>query len=861
MTKILKNTSVSAATVGDTGVTIAGSGQYTIPSQDYLLWGASSNVVTFIGAGTLVVNDGSVDLSINAGTSLIQGNYPTSILSRTQDGVGVAITSTLTGGKQGIDVFLSNTSTAVTQSGTWNLSNISGTITLPTGASTSVLQTSGNTSLSSIDTKTPALGQALAAASTPVVLTAAQLSTLTPLTTIAVTQSGTWTTGRTWALSSGADSVSAVQSGTWNVTNISGVVSLPTGASTESSLAKLTLLQSSTTSGQSGSLHMGAVTTAAPSYTTGQTNPLSLTLAGAMRVDASATTQPIVGTVTSNIGTTNGLALDTSVNSLLKPASTLAAVTTLGSITNTVVVKADTLSNQTSAFKVDGSAVTQPISAVSLPLPAGASTSVLQTSGNSSLTSIDGKTPALGQALAAGSVPAVLPATQMTTLSATQGPVTGGTAAANSGLAGGVYTNTLPILLPGQQAALQLNYRAELQVAPSLNPPTADAASRLRVSESNQALGYTYSLSDNSLAFNSALTLGGTTAHTPSVAAMRLATTTTSGSEVLYQTKKYLRYTPGVSHMINLSSVVGAAKANVRRRLGFFDAQDGLFFQQTSTTFSIVVRTSTSGSVVDNIINQASWNLDKLDGTGPSGVTLDPSKHNLYLIDFTWHGSSRVRFGALLNGVKVYCHEYIASNVFTTPYTRSSYLPIRFELTNTAATASTTTLDIIAMSAFKESSERFAPSYNFSRSTGRILKTANATNLPFLSIRPKTTFAGITNRIMTQPTGVQVSTNAITVIVQLVANAVLTGASFISAGASSSVEYDTTASSFSGGTVIAEFFSVVSVPETFSLADFADAILLGLDILGTTQDTLTIAIQSTVGNTTTSAAIRWGEYQ
>lgn len=51
---------------------------------------------------------------------------------------------------------------------------------LPTGASTSALQTTGNTSLSSIDLKVPALGQALAAASVPIVLTAAQLSTLTP---------------------------------------------------------------------------------------------------------------------------------------------------------------------------------------------------------------------------------------------------------------------------------------------------------------------------------------------------------------------------------------------------------------------------------------------------------------------------------------------------------------------------------------------------------------------------------------------------------------------------------------------------------------------------------------------------------
>lgn len=67
--------------------------------------------------------------------------------------------------------------------------------------------------------------------------------------TVAATQSGAWTTGRTWNLSSGADSVSAVQSGTWtvqqgsapwsvsqsgtwNLNNISGTISLPAGAAT-----------------------------------------------------------------------------------------------------------------------------------------------------------------------------------------------------------------------------------------------------------------------------------------------------------------------------------------------------------------------------------------------------------------------------------------------------------------------------------------------------------------------------------------------------------------------------------------------------------------------------------------------------
>lgn len=72
---------------------------------------------------------------------------------------------------------------AATQSGTWNINNVSGTVSLPTGAATSALQTTGNTSLSSIDTKTPALGQTTMAGSTPVAIASNQ-------TAIPVTDNG-----------------------------------------------------------------------------------------------------------------------------------------------------------------------------------------------------------------------------------------------------------------------------------------------------------------------------------------------------------------------------------------------------------------------------------------------------------------------------------------------------------------------------------------------------------------------------------------------------------------------------------------------------------------------------------------------
>lgn len=255
------------------------------------------------------------------------------------------------------------------------------TLPLPSGAATSALQTTGNTSIASIDTKTPALGQALSAASVPVVLPAAQITALTPLSTV-----------------------------TANLGTIAGVATETTLSALNTKVpSNLTVKPASTAA---------AATDPSLVVSISPNTPITATISNAS-IEISndvGNPLPVNGTVTANIGTTNGLALDTSVNSLLKPASTLSAVTTVGGITNTVVVKADTLANQTNAMKVDGSATTQPISASSLPLPTGAATTALQTTGNTSLASIDTKTPVLGQALAAASVPVVLTAAQVSTL-------------------------------------------------------------------------------------------------------------------------------------------------------------------------------------------------------------------------------------------------------------------------------------------------------------------------------------------------------------------------------------------------------------------------------------------------------------
>lgn len=254
----------------------------------------------------------------------------------------------------------------VTVSSDSSLTNISGTISLPTGAATSALQTTGNSSLSSIDSKTPALGQAVMASSVPVVIAsnqsavpvsqsgtwttgrtwsllnstdsvnAVQSGTWTTGRTwslssgsdsVTASQSGTWTTGRTWSLASGTDSIAAVQSGTWNINNISGTVSLPTGAST-SALQTTGNSSLSSIDGKLNSLGQKTMANSVPvtlasdqsalMVVTNDTAPANQTITvvdSATTTLSGANSQPFyTGTPTTNSAATYALASQTTVN-------------------------------------------------------------------------------------------------------------------------------------------------------------------------------------------------------------------------------------------------------------------------------------------------------------------------------------------------------------------------------------------------------------------------------------------------------------------------------------------------------------------------------------------------------------------
>jgi len=82
-------------------------------------------------------------------------------------------------------------------------------------------------------------------------------------------------------------------------------------------------------------------------------------------------------------------------------------------------------------------------------------------------------------------------------------------------------------------------------------------------------------------------------------------------------------------------------------------------------------------------VPQSQWNIDKMDGTGPSGYNLDVSKMQMAYIDYTWYGAGFIRFGFRgVNGEIVYCHRMPNNNTGYSAYQRSGNLPARFEIEN-----------------------------------------------------------------------------------------------------------------------------------------------------------------------------------
>jgi hypothetical protein len=370
-----------------------------------------------------------------------------------------------------------------------------------------------------------------------------------------------------------------------------------------------------------------------------------------------------------------------------------------------------------------------------------------------------------------------------------------------------------------------------------------DAFGRIRVSQPFTLFDSSHRYADNGQ-FDTATSGTASTTHSANTSTVSLNVDTGSGDQVIRETKRVFSYQPGKSLLIMNTFVFNAAKTGLRQRVGFFGANNGIFLEQDGTTVNLVKRSYITGSVVDTKVAQASWNGDKLNGTGESGLTLDLTKAQIFWIDVEWLGVGSVRCGFIIDGKYYVAHTFHHANSVTDVYMTTATLPIRYEITNTAATASASALKQICSTVFSEGGyeKKVAPSVARMTST----TTVGTSFEPLVTLRlasDRTDAVVLLNKYSATTVG-----NA-TYEIALIGNATLTGANFDTT-TFDSVDFDVSATALSGGEILRSEYVKGTNQASAQLdvnGSYNFGFQLGRTIAGN-SDTLTLAARVTSGS-------------
>lgn len=348
-----------------------------------------------------------------------------------------------------------------------------------------------------------------------------------------------------------------------------------------------------------------------------------------------------------------------------------------------------------------------------------------------------------------------------------------------------------------------------------------------------------------------------------------VALTVGANDDVIFQSKNYHRYQPGKSQLIIKTFNFGATDSAVIKRTGYFDDDDGIFLQNDGGTLGVVLRTSTSGAPVDTVVTQPNWNLDPMDGTGPSGVTLDAEFAQILVIDLQWLGVGRVRIGVDIDGLIYYVHQFLNANVKDTIYMRTANLPLRYQITAGAGLVGTDVFNCICSQVSSEGG--FQVERNVTFGIGHTSFRSINARTPLLSIRPRLTFNGIVNRTQLLEELFTVLTQDESVYYELVYGGAITGGAWNNVDTTYSVvEANLTATGITGGFVADAGHAFGStalfgnVRASTARSSIRPRLPLALNIAGahpTTglRDTLTVVATSMGGATDIAASINWRE--
>ena len=349
---------------------------------------------------------------------------------------------------------------------------------------------------------------------------------------------------------------------------------------------------------------------------------------------------------------------------------------------------------------------------------------------------------------------------------------------------------------------------------------------------------------------------GTTSIYSQNKASTTMSVSNATAGKRVRQTFMRFNYQPGKSHLVLCTGTMNGVGGGtgIKVAMGYFDDDNGLFVQYNQGTIQFVKRSNTSGTPVDIEVDQSDWNLDTMDGSGPSGLTLDSSKSQILLIDFEWLGVGRVRMGFVIDGLIYYCHKFLHSNNLSGVYMSTSNLPIRYEISNDG-TGVASSLEHICSTVMSEGgTEKLG-----------VLRHYNTPELTGLSAG--TTYVLAAGRLKSTHFGASIDIEKVSLLAQsadqleweLVAGGTLSAGSLTFSDFTSSavqiapgakaVTYNNDGIKIDGGFFTQDLPSNVAVP---------NALRLGADIAGTAQIFYFIVTPIT-NNATIRGAITWRE--
>jgi len=390
-------------------------------------------------------------------------------------------------------------------------------------------------------------------------------------------------------------------------------------------------------------------------------------------------------------------------------------------------------------------------------------------------------------------------------------------------------------------------------------PTQSDAFGRLRVSNpytlfDTRAMYYDHGQ------FASNLVSSGNVAYSAD-SSTYVMTVTGSGDAVYRETFKTFIYQPGKSLLVLNTFCGNTPAAGLTQRVGYFNDENGIYFEVSGTTKNMVIRSSSTGSLTSETIPQSSWNGDRLDGSAgannPSGITLNVDRDQIFWMDVEWLGVGSVRTGFVIDGQFIVCHTFHHANQSgnVTTYMGTANLPLRYELISTGAAANLRQIcsTVISEGGYQLSGEQKSVGHDF---TQDVSLPNDDSFVPVFSIRLKSTMPDAI--VIPTTWSLSVSSND-TYAWKIYRRAVTSGGSWTSAGADSSVEYNPAPTAVVSGDIVDQGFirasnQSVSSPQNQELT-FENQLLR--DPFTGTRYEFVIAAATTGTNQTALAAVQW----